>query len=428
MSKHINIGLLGFGNVGEGIVTILNENSSLIEERTGISLKLKKVCDIDMGRKRAVLLERSLLTSDAYELINDPDIQIIIEAIGGIEPAEKYILDAIAKGKHVVTPNKEVIAKNMEEILDAASDKKVAVLFEGAVGGGIPILSALRESLVANKIEEIFGIVNGTTNYVLTKMEEGKDFNSALEEAKRLGYAEANPTLDIEGLDASYKAVILAAVGFNAKVNLEDVSVQGISKITLEDIQFAKEIGYKIKLLAIAKMVGGELEVRVHPTLIPASHPLANVRDNYNAIYVKGDAVGEIMFHGLGAGGLPTASAVVSDVLSIAKGLVHGAASPSFKIPLKKIKIRKIDDTKNRYYIRLKAPDRFGVLAGISGAFSEKKVSIQAVVQKETVGDTATIVIILHEEKEKNVMDAIKKIEELPVVKEVCNVLRVGLE
>lgn len=428
MPKQINIGLIGFGNIGEGVVKILKENSSLVEERTGVPLRLKKVCDIDIERRRAVSVDKSLLTKDAYEVINDPEIHIIIEAIGGVDPTKKYILDAIAKGKHVVTSNKEVIAKNMEEIFDAARKNKVAVLFEGAVGGGIPILGPLRDSLVANKIEEIFGIVNGTTNYILSKMEEGRDFSAALAEAKAAGFAEADPTLDIEGYDASYKLAILTSMAFNARVKWEDVTFQGISKIALEDIQYAAEIGYKIKLLAIAKMVSGELEVRVNPTLVPQNHPLANVRDAYNAIYVKGDSVGEVIFHGLGAGSLPTASAVVADVVWVAKALHHGTHFPSMSTPMKKIKIRNVEETKNRYYIRLKAPDHFGVLAGISGVFAEKKVSIQAVVQKETIGDVATIVIILHEEKEKNVMAAVKSIEKLPVVKEICNVLRVGLE
>ncbi len=421
--KEVKIGLIGFGNVGAGVVKVLQDNSLLIEERAQAKINIKKIADIDIKRPRSVVVPPTLLTTDVAEIINDPEISIVVEAIPGADPARKFILDSIERGKHVVSSNKEVIAKHMAEILERARRKNVVVSFEGSVGGGIPIIVPLRECLAANRITEVYGIVNGTTNYILSKMTEGGyEFEEALDEAKKLGYAEADPRLDIEGYDASYKAAILASVAFHSEVPWDTLYFEGITKIKKEDIKYAKEIGYVIKLLAICKLFEGEIEVRVHPTLVPEHHPLAYVSDAYNAIYVKGDAVGEVMFYGQGAGGLPTASAVISDIIEIVRGR---SWIPS---KLEKLKLRNINDIKSRYYIRLKAPDRYGVLAGISGVFAEKKVSIQAVVQKETIADVATIVIILHEVQERSIREALKEIEKLPVVKEVCNVIRAGLK
>lgn len=418
MAKKVNIGIIGFGNVGSTVAAVLRKNRTLIAENSGVDLNVKKVCDI---RRRKTFFP---FTRNPYEIIKDPEILVVVEAIGGVDPALKYILAALRNGKHVVTSNKEVIAKHMKEILAAASKNGVGVLFEGAVGGGIPIIQPLRESLAGNCISEVYGIVNGTTNYILSEMtNEGKEFAQALQDAKRRGYAEPDPTLDIKGYDASYKAAILASVAFRAEVNWRDVYFEGITNIAQEDIQYAKDIGYVIKLLAIAKLVDGELEVRVHPALVPKTHPLAMVSENFNAIYVKGYPVGELMFYGPGAGGGPTASAVVSDIINIAKSNVTVKLALSPK--LKPIKVKSISDITSRYYIRLQAPDRYGVLAGISKAFAQKKVSIAAVVQKETVGNIATIVILLHSVLEKNLNAALRIIKKLPVVRRVCNVIRI---
>ena len=415
MARQVNIGIIGLGNIGFSLLEVLRKNHSVILKNSGIDIKVKKVCDIRKKKTSAPF------TTDPYQIINDPKISVIVEAIGGVNPALKFILAALKKGKHIVTPNKEVIAKHMKEILTAARQNRARVFFEGAVGGGIPIIGPLKECLAGNKLELVYGIVNGTTNYLLTKMtREGMEFSEALKRAKEQGFAEPDPTADINGFDAAYKAAILASVAYGAEVKLSDVYREGIAGITQEDIQYANDIGYVIKLLAITKMVEGKLDVRVHPALVSKDHPLAAVSDNFNAIYVRGYPLGELMFYGPGAGGGPTASAIISDIIASAKSKIQNPKSK-----LKKYKIRKIVEITSRYYIRLQAPDRFGVLAGISKAFAQKKVSIAAVVQKETVGNTATIVIILHRTAEKNLNAALKLIKKLPQVKKVCNVIRI---
>ena len=414
MAKRVNIGIIGFGNIGSAVADVLQKNRAHISENSGLELKIKKVCDV-VKRKTSLPY-----TSDAYGIIDDPEIDVVVEAIGGVNPALKFILAALKNKKHVVTPNKEVIAKHMKEILAVARQNRVQVLFEAAVGGGIPIIQPLRESLAGNQITEIYGIVNGTTNYILSKMtEEGMEFAEALKKAKDKGYAEPDPSADIKGFDASYKTAILASVSFGAEVDWKDVSFEGITKVTQEDIQYAKQIGYVIKLLAITRIVEGKLEVRVHPALVSKTHPLAFVSGNNNAIYVKGKPVGELMFYGPGAGGGPTASAVISDVIQAVKAKKSGIKKK------KKVRIRKIEDISSRYYIRLEAPDCTGVLAGISKAFARKKVSIAAVVQKETVGKSATIVIMLHRVPEKNLKAALSSISKLSVVRRICNVIRI---
>jgi homoserine dehydrogenase len=422
--KHIKIGILGLGTVGASVVSVLRKNNRLIADRTGIILEIAKASDI---RDKRSLVGKAF-TRNPQEVTRDPEISIVIECIGGVDPAEKYVLDAIKNGKNVVTSNKELIAKHGREILAAARKYGVNILFEASVCGGIPILQALRESLAANKIQEISGIVNGTTNYILTKMtNEGLSFDMALKQAQKKGYAEADPKMDIDGSDAAYKAAILAFASSGSFINVNNIYREGISRIAQEDIEYAKEIGYVIKLLAIIKLSETEMEVRVHPTLIEANHPLAKVSDNYNAVFVKTDAMGEGMFYGQGAGGLPTASAVLADVIEIAKDA--GCCGSGCSYPMaKKLKMKDIGEIRSRYYIRLEAPDKPGVLAGISGVFSKKKVSIQEVVQRESKGKTAQIVIILHENREKDIQDALKIISKLPVVKKICSVIRVGIE
>ncbi|MFA4844164.1 MAG: homoserine dehydrogenase [Candidatus Margulisiibacteriota bacterium] len=428
--NKINIGIIGLGTVGAAVAATLKKNAQVIAEQAGVQIKVKRVCDVRR------ISSPYPLTHDPMVLINDPEIDVIVEAIGGLEPARKLVLAALRAGKHVVTPNKELIAKALGELLPAADANGVCLLFEGAVGGGIPILNTIRDNLAANEINEIYGIVNGTTNYILSKMTaEGWEFADALKAAQKLGYAEADPKADIEGYDASYKATILASLAFGVKVSWEDVYREGIEKITAEDIQFAGEIGYVVKLLAIAKKKDGEVEVRVHPALVAKSHPLANVADNNNAIYLKGSPVGELMFYGPGAGGGPTASAVISDLISIAKGCGgeecgsdcgcdhDECCSPA--VAGKKLALRPIAETTSRYYIRLQAADKHGVLAGISKAFADKKVSIAAVTQKENLGHQATIVILLHNVEERNLRSALKVISRLPMVKKIGNVIRI---
>lgn len=417
--KQINIGIIGYGTVGSAVGRVLKDNSAVISERVGVHIVVKKVCD---SRKLSIPYS---LTPNPYKVINDPEIDVIVEAIGGLEPAKKLVLAALRAGKHVVTPNKELIARAMDELMDAAEANGVCLLFEGAVGGGIPILNTIRDNLAGNEISEVYGIVNGTTNYILSKMTaEGWEFADALKAAQKLGYAEADPKADIEGYDASYKATILASLAFGVKVRWADVYREGIEKITVEDIQFASEIGYVIKLLAIAKKKDGEVEVRVHPALVAKSHPLANVADNFNAIYLKGSPVGELMFYGPGAGGGPTASAVISDLISIARGCGEDECDPP-AVSREKLSLRRIEETSSRYYLRLQAADEHGVLAGVAKAFADKKVSIAAVTQKEDGGNQATIVILLHNVEERNLRSALKVISRLPMVKKIGNVIRI---
>lgn len=415
--QKIKIGIIGFGTVGSAVDKLIKQNGTLIADRIGVHFEVSAVADVSKK------VHHPKLVRDAHKIINDPEISIIVEAIGGVNPALGYILSALKAGKHIVTSNKEVIALHGDKIFKEAEKNRCLVRFEGAVGGGIPIIGPLSSDLLANDLTEVFGIVNGTTNYILSKMaKEGLEFAQALKEAQELGFAEAKPQKDIEGYDASYKAVILASVAFGAKIDWKSVYFEGISKITQEDIRYADEIGYTIKLLAISKKSAGSLEVRVHPTLIPKDHPLASVSGAMNAIYVTGNMVGELMFYGPGAGGAPTASAIVGDIIAI--------VYPKFQMlkpHLKALTIKPINEILSRYYIRLTAPDRHGVLAGISKAFADENVSIAAVMQKETIGKTATIVIIIHEAKEENLRKAIAKLKKLPVVKEISNVIRVGL-
>lgn len=415
LPSSIKVGILGLGTVGSAVGAALQANAAMIRSRTGLQIRVIKACDLRKVKAGFPV------TADPYAVINDPEISVIVETIGGVGPAKKLVLAAIKAGKQVVTSNKELIALHMEEILSAARKKGVTVLFEAAVGGGIPILNTLRDNLAANEIKEVFGIVNGTTNYILSKMtENGMDFSQALKKAQAKGFAEANPKMDIEGYDAAYKAVILSSVAFGVKVKWREVYREGIENISLEDIRYALEIGYVIKLLAIARMTQGEIEVRVHPALVPKSHPLAKVSENFNAIYVKGFPVGELMFYGPGAGGNPTASAVINDILSLARPR-NGARGDG----LKPMRVKKIEEINSRYYLRLQVPDHPGVLAGISKAFADKQVSIDAVTQKETVGRMATIVILLHQVSEKNLRAALQLVQKKRVVSKISSVIRI---
>ncbi|MHB1456552.1 MAG: homoserine dehydrogenase [Armatimonadota bacterium] len=426
MKPQINVGLIGLGIVGCGALRVLLENKEEIERKIGSRLEVIKIADKDLTTERPVEFDKSILTSNVSDVLDNPDIDIVIELIGGVHPAKEFILRALKNGKHVVTANKELIAKEGSEILEEATANHLDFYFEGSVGGGIPIIRPLKACLAGDKILEVMGIVNGTTNYILTKMaHEGREFGDVLKEAQQAGYAEADPTADIEGYDAKYKIAILASIAFTSRVPVEDVYCEGITRITEYDIEYARELGYAIKLLAIAKRAGEKIEVRVHPTLIPLSHPLASVNDVYNGIYVKGDFVQDVMFYGRGAGSLPTGSAVAGDVIDIARNINFGSNG---RIPctcFERKQVRSMDEVESRYYIRLLVADRPKVLAAIAGVFGDHGVSIAMMSQKGLQGDTAEIVLVTHSVAEINFRNAIAQLADLSVVSDVCNWIRV---
>jgi homoserine dehydrogenase len=422
--KPINVGLLGIGTVGAGTFTVLRRNREEISRRAGCVIAMKMVSDKDLERARTVAGDSAVITADALDVVNSPDIDIIVELIGGTGIAKELVLKAIANGKHVVTANKALLALHGNEIFAAAQKKDVMVAFEGAVGGGIPIIKSLREGLTANRIEWIAGIINGTSNFILSEMrDKGASFGDALNEAQRLGYAEANPTFDIEGIDAAHKLVIMAAIGFGIPMQFSSAYVEGISKLTQEDIRYAEELGYRIKLLGIAKRKAAGIELRVHPTLIPARHLIANVEGVMNAILIKGDAVGQTMYYGAGAGAEPTASAVIADLVDVARMLT---SDPEHRVPhlafqpdqLSNTPILPMGEVETSYYLRLRVYDKPGVLAEITRVLADLDISIDAMIQKEPQQgeDQAEIIMLTHLTVEKNVNAAITKIEMLPVV------------
>jgi homoserine dehydrogenase len=432
--KPINVGLLGIGTVGGGTFAVLRRNREEISRRAGCAITMKMVADKDMDRARAVVGEQAIVTGDANEVVNHPDIDIVVELIGGTTIARELILKAIAGGKHVVTANKALLARHGNEIFAAAQKRDVMVAFEGAVGGGIPIIKSLREGLTANRIEWIAGIVNGTSNFILSEMRDtGADFNDVLKEAQRRGYAEADPTFDIEGVDAAHKLTIMAAIGFGIPTQFSAVYVEGISGLAREDIQYAEELGYRIKLLGIAKRKPLGIELRVHPTLIPARQLIANVEGVMNAILVMGDVVGPTMYYGAGAGAEPTASSVVADLVDVARMLT---ADPGHRVPhlafqpdqLSDVAILPIGEVETSYYLRLRVLDRTGVLADITRILADLGISIDAMVQKEPHAgeEQVTIIMLTHQTVEKRVDAAIAKIEALPVVS--GKVTRIRLE
>lgn len=411
--KQVKIGIIGFGTVGTGTVKILLNQRELIKKRTGIDIILKRVADKDIKRPREITLPQGLLIPDAWEIINDREIDIVVELVGGIHPAKDFIIEALKKGKHVVTANKALLAEHGNEIFSLAKEKGLQIGFEASVGGGIPIIKVMREGLVANKLLAIYGIINGTTNYILTKMtNEGIDFQDALRQAQELGYAEADPTLDIEGIDSAHKLTILASLAYGIPLSFNKTYCEGITKITAQDIAFAREFGYKIKLLAITKILNGEIELRVHPTMVPEDYLIAKVDGVFNAIYVEGDSVGATLYYGRGAGSMPTGSAVVADIVDIAKGV--NPISLDFS---EKYSIKPIEEIESMYYFRFAALDRPGVLSKISGVFGEHNISIASVIQKgRSKGGAVPLVILTHKAKEKDVLEAVEKIDRLPVV------------
>jgi homoserine dehydrogenase len=422
--ETINIGILGLGTVGQGTLKILQENKEFIEQKIyPKKIILKKLADKD---KNKILSDKKLykiFTDSAEEIINDPEIDIIVETIGGFEPAKSLIMQALRSGKHVVTANKEVIAKAGYEILDLARKHKVRLLFEASVASGIPIIGAFTHSLTSYKLKEIIGILNGTTNYILTKMsEEGKDYEEALKEAQDKGYAEADPGKDIDGFDAFNKIFILSAIAFRAKIDSDNIYYEGIRNITKLDIEYARELGYTVKLLALARNTGTDLDIRVHPALIPQKHTLANIGGPYNGILVRGGEFGDLTFSGLGTGALPAGSMIVSDIVEIIKNYDNYHNQYNY---FEKKKIMDFSQTHSPYYLRIRVKDRPGVLAEIAGVFARKKVSFLSVIQKGEAGEVADIVFLTHQAKEGNVQEALKEVASLECVVRICNAIRV---
>ncbi|MBU4534734.1 MAG: homoserine dehydrogenase [Euryarchaeota archaeon] len=422
----VNIGLIGFGTIGTGVVTILNQNMDLIEKKSGKKINLKRIVDLDITTPRGVDVEPEKLSTNVDDILEDEEIDIVIELIGGYSPALNFILKALNKGKHVVTANKALLAKHWDEIISAAEENQVKISFEASVGGGIPLLQPLNESLAANHIQSIYGIINGTANYILTKMtQEGLNFHLVLNEAQKKGYAEQDPTFDVEGHDTAQKLILLTILGFGEYIPEEKFHVEGISKITPEDINFnLEEMGYVIKLLGISRKVDNQLEVRVHPTLIPQEHLLASVNGVYNGVYIEGDAVGPVMMYGQGAGSMPTASAVIGDCLDIIN-------NPQKEIPFGPLKenptsLKSMENVKSKYYIRLRALDHPGVLHSISGILSDFNISIESVSQKQVDDNPAVpIFIVTHKASENDLTGALKKIDELKDIKEKSMFIRI---
>ena len=443
----INVGIIGFGTVGTGTAKILTGNRDILSQRIGFDINLKRIADLDIKRDRGIKLPEGTLITDANEILNDPEIDIVIELIGGIHPAKDFILKAIRNKKHVITANKALLATEGNEIFAEAEKYGVEIGFEASVAGGIPIIKVIREGLIANRIMAVYGIINGTSNYILTKMTDDRvEFSDALKEAQRLGYAEADPTYDIEGIDSAHKLAILASLSYNIPLSFNEIYKEGITKLTSQDIEFAGELGYKIKLLAIAKASDSEVELRVHPTMVPKDYLISKVDGVFNAIYVHGDAVGDTLYYGRGAGDMPTGSAIVADIVDIGKkirmqdagynpppspltkggikggyhasGIGHHASSP--------IKIKKIEDIEAMYYFRFSALDRPGVLSKISGVLGNYNISIASVIQKgRRVGEAVPLIVLTHTAKERDVIKAVAEIDKLPVVADKTLYIRV---
>ena len=432
--KPVKIGILGLGTVGCGTVTVLARNGQEIARRAGRGIEIVQASVRDLKKKRPCSTAGIQLVQDPHEVVRNPDIEIVVELMGGYEPARELVLDAIAHGKHVVTANKALIAVHGNEIFARAQEKGVMVAFEAAVAGGVPIIKTVREGFAGNRIEWIAGIINGTSNFILTEMrDKGADFADVLKEAQRLGYAETDPAFDIEGIDAAHKLTILAAIAFGIPLKFKEAYVEGITQITRMDVQYAEKLGYRLKLLGIARRTNGGVELRVHPTLIPERRLIANVDGAMNAVLVKGDAVGPTLFYGAGAGAEPTASAVVADLVDVVRTLT---VDPHHRVPhlafqpdaLVDLPILPIEQVQTSYYLRLHALDKPGVLADVTRILADASISIEAILQKEphTGEDTVPVIILTQRVQEKNMNDAIARIEKLPSI--TGHVARIRLE
>jgi homoserine dehydrogenase len=429
--KSIKVGLLGLGTVGAGVVKVFFSHRDELEEKIGASVELTAIADLDMTTPRTGLTLSELpLTKDVAGILDNPAVDIVVELIGGLEPARSFILRAFANGKHVVTANKALLANHGAELYAEARKRKCMLSFEAAVAGGIPLIRAVKEGLVANRITSLYGIVNGTSNYILSKMtDEGREFRQVLAEAQAHGYAEADPTYDVEGIDSAHKLQVLATLAFRTYVNLKDIHVEGISKITPEDIQLAREMGFRIKLLAIAKSGNGSLELRVHPTMIPETSPMAAVSGVFNAVFLNGDVVNDLMFYGRGAGQMPTASSVWADIVETARRLAAGQKAVPQDLPVlgrKPLPLKPMKDIRSAYYLCVSALDQPGVLAQVAGILGKHKISITTVIQKGHHNDRAVpLVMMTHEAQEGAMQKALQEIDKLPVVADSTRMIRV---
>ena len=430
--KSISLGLIGFGTIGTGVVKLLQENGDLIEKRLGAKLILKKIADIDIKTGRQVAVDAGVLTTRAMDIVEDPEIDIVVELMGGYEPARTFVMEAMRRKKHVVTANKALLATYGDEIFRLAQSEGVSIGFEASVGGTIPIIKNLKETLVANRIQTLMAIMNGTANFILTKMtDEGKPFEMVLKEAQALGFAEADPTFDIEGIDTAHKMAITLSLAYGKKVRLDDIYREGITDISPQDILFASEFGYRIKLLALAFERGERVEARIHPTMIPFDHLLANVNSNFNAFHIIGSASGSVFLYGQGAGMMPTASAVASDIVDISRGVmkqVQGLVPSRWQNEEKitEIDLVPFEEIHTNYYFRFMAADRAGVLSKISGILGNHDISIASVIQKGRKEKGAVpLVMITHKAREKDVREALRKIAELEVVHEKTKLIRI---
>lgn len=432
MKTEIGVGLIGFGTVGTGVARVLIENAELIRRRVGVPIKLVRIADLDITRDRGVAIPSGVLTPDIQQVLTDPHVDIVIELMGGYDVAKRVMLDAVQRGKHVVTANKALLAVHGEEIFAAASRQGIDLGFEASVGGGIPVIRALTEGLAANNIQSIYGIINGTSNYILSRMtSEGQRFDVVLEEAKRAGYAEADPTFDVAGIDSAHKLTIMVSLAYGTPVNFKEIYTEGITALTPLDIAYAKEFGFTIKLLAIAKFSNGEIEARVHPTMVPSASQIAKVDGVYNAIQLVGDAVEDVVLYGRGAGSMPTGSAVVSDVMSIARDVLKNATGrvppasyqPDQRRPLR---MRPMEEITSLYYIRFMVLDRPGVLSKIAGVLGHYGISISSVLQQgRKEGQTVPVVIMTHMAKERDIQSALRDINPMPYISEPTTLIRV---
>lgn len=432
--NDIQVGLIGFGNIGAGVVKMLSENSDVIRNKVGADIVLKRIADLDIISERGVTVDPAVLTTSVDDIFNDPDISVVIELIGGYEPAKSFVLKAIEKGKHIITANKALLALHGDEIFSAAAKFGVEVQFEASVGGGIPVLTAIKSNLAANRFGSVFGIMNGTCNYILTRMtQEGADFADVLRAAQELGYAEPDPTFDIEGVDTAHKLAILASLCFGTRINYNEIHTEGISGISGEDVKFAREFGYRIKLLAIGKLSDGKIEARVHPTMIPLHNPMADVNGVFNAIRLTGDFVGPVMFYGRGAGQNPTASAIVGDLIGLARTMTAGAGrrmSPLGFLDDKilTIPVKSMSEIISKYMLRFSALDKPGVLGAIAGALGNHGISIESMVQTAHEADDSApvpIVIMTHEACEGSVQLALAEIDRLDIICRKTSFIRI---
>lgn len=422
--KKIKAALLGLGTVGGGVYKLVQRQKEEMVKKSGANLEITRILVHNMNKQREGV-DASLLTDNWKEIVEDPEISIVIEVMGGIEPAKTMILEALCAGKNVVTANKDLVAVHGRELLDAAQENQVDFLFEAAVAGGIPIIRPLKQCLAANEIDEVIGIVNGTTNYILTKMfEDGMDFSEALAKATELGYAEADPTADVEGLDAGRKVAILASIAFHSRVVFDDVYTEGITKISAKDVAYAKEFGSVMKLLGVAHNREDGIEVAVYPMMLPKNHPLASVRDSFNAVFVHGDALDDAMFYGRGAGELPTASAVMGDVIDIIRDIQFSCTGRISCTCYKNTPVKSSDDVKNKFFVRMQVTNKPGVLARIASMFGEHKVSISKVIQKVITDGVAELVIVTEAVKEYHMQDALMHLREMDTTQEISSVIR----